>query len=314
MSQLLEVTLSKRVRLESHFAKDLPRFDGDATQVRQVVMNLITNASEAIGDEEGVVRLTTGTMMCDRACLDGPAVVRDCRHGAVLREGRYVYLEVSDTGCGMTSETIGRIFEPFFTTKFTGRGLGLSALLGIVHSHAGAIEIRSEPGMGTRVRVLFPANTAVDEPSIASLRSPSSDMANRGLILLVDDDETIRRAVRQMLEHIGFDVVVAGDGRDAIEVFREHQQQITAVVLDLTMPVMNGEQTFRALRAISPDVKVVLSSGYTDLEVSRRFASGGLAGFLKKPFDIEELQGVLARALDDRRPITVSPGQSRPES
>ena len=303
MSQLLEVAISKKVTLRCKFEKSLPRFDGDATQVRQVVMNLITNASEAIGDQIGSVTLTTGAMLCDRAYLDGPAIVRDRLHGSTRREGKYVFLSVADTGCGMTPETIGRIFEPFFTTKFTGRGLGLSALLGIVHGHSGAIEIHSEVGKGTTVKVLFPANLAADDSSTTAVRSPRTEVIGKGSILFVDDEEAIRNVVRQMLENIGFEVLLAANGRAAIELFRERQHDIVAVIVDLTMPVLDGAQTFRELRTVRSDVKVILSSGYTSHEVSRRFASGGLAGFLKKPFDVEELQGVLADALEVRGAI-----------
>jgi PAS domain S-box-containing protein len=295
MSQLLEVAISKKVEIRSTLEAGLPEFDGDATQVRQIVMNLITNASEAIGDATGVVTLTTGAMFCDRAYLDGDAIVRDRRHGALRSEGMYVFLEVADTGCGMTPATIGRIFEPFFTTKFTGRGLGLSALLGIVDGHAGAISIRSEVGTGTTIRVLFPANDAAAvAPSPTAVRRPRPEVVERRTLLVVDDEEALRRAVRQMLEHLGFDVLIAANGQEAIALFHEHQGEIAAVILDLTMPVLDGEQTFRELRMVRGDVKVILSSGYTSHEVSRRFADGGLAGFLKKPFDMDELRSVLA--------------------
>ena len=306
MSQLLRVAISKKVVLRCSFAEGLPSFDGDATQVRQVVMNLITNASEAIGDQTGQIQLTTSAMVCDRAYLDGRAIVRDRLHGAPLREGRYVFLEVADTGCGMTPETIERIFEPFFTTKFTGRGLGLSALLGIVHGHSGAIEIRSEVGAGTTIRVLFPMNVATDAVSSTVVRNPTPEPGSKGLILFVDDEEAIRTVVQQMLENLGFDVLLASNGQDAIELFRERQHEIAAVIVDLTMPILDGEQTFRQLRLIRPDAKVILSSGYSNLKVSPRFANGGLAGFLKKPFDMHELEGLLADALDVRRPTSGS--------
>ena len=295
MSQLLEVAVPKNVVLRTKLDADLPRFDGDATQVRQVIMNLLTNAAEAIGEHAGTVTLTTGVKMCSRAFLDGASIVRDQVKGSPPKEARYVYLSVTDTGSGMAPETRERIFEPFFTTKFTGRGLGLSALLGIVQGHEGAIEICSTLGKGTTFNVLFPASssvaTAVVAEAPAQMRSPA---LGRGLVLLVDDEEPIRVAVAQLLEILGYDVLSAADGAQAIELFRERRGDVSAVILDLTMPVLSGEQTFHQLRELQPDVKVILASGYSNVEVSRRFATGALAGFLKKPFDFDELQLVLA--------------------
>ena len=299
MVQLLGVAISKKATLRCSLESGMPLFEGDATQVRRVIMNLITNASEAISDEPGIVTLTTGAMHCDRAYLDRPTIVRDHVHGATLREGTYVFLEVADTGCGMSPATLARIFEPFFTTKFAGRGLGLSALLGIVHGHAGAIDLRSEVGRGTTVRVLFPATGADNVTRAAPAPDVKAERLDRKTILFVDDEELIRNAVEMMLEQAGFNVLVAANGQLAIDVFRERHADITAVILDLTMPVLDGEQTFRELRLIRPDARVILSSGYTTLEVSRRFPPGQLAGFLKKPFDSNELMVVLSHALLD---------------
>ncbi len=295
-SELLQVAISQKVTLCYNFQPNLPRFDADATQVRRVVMNLITNAAEAIGERHGSVTLTTGTMMCDRAYLDGPAIVRDGLHDANRREGEYVFLSVADDGCGMTPETLGRIFEPFFTTKFAGRGLGLSALLGIVHGHAGAVAIESAVGIGTTVRVLFPSSGGTADR--IAMPEPRRAIAGSRRLLFVDDEGEIRNAVRQMLELLGFDVLLAATGREAIELYREHEHDIALVILDLTMPTFDGEQTYRELRAISSTVKVILSSGYTSSEVSQRFARDALAGFLKKPFDTDDLERVLANALE----------------
>src|SRR5208337_153343 len=189
---------------------DLPSVLADATQLRQVVMNLITNASEAIGELSGSVTLSTGVMDCDVAYLKGAV---DYSNNAV-GPGQYVYLEVSDTGCGMDAETVPRIFDPFFTTKFMGRGLGLAAVMGIVRGHKGAIRISSEPGKGTTFRVLFPASGAAvpavqSEPAVVPGRST-------GTVLVVDDEETIRKLAQRMLEYSGCSVLLAGGGREAI--------------------------------------------------------------------------------------------------
>ncbi|MBE7560041.1 response regulator [bacterium] len=255
-------------------------------------MNLIINASEAIGEASGVIVISTGAVECDRAYLAGSYIDED------LPPGLYVYLEVADTGCGMTPETLARVFDPFFSTKFTGRGLGLAAVLGIVRGHRGAIKVYSEPGRGTTFKVLFPAssrpvqNDAVRQPAAARWRGV-------GLILVVDDEETVRTLARRMLERLGFTVLVASDGQEGVEIFRQHADEVRAVLLDMTMPHMDGEEAFRELRRIRPDVRVVLSSGYNEQDATNRFAGKGLAGFIQKPYCLEDLCDVIRRALGE---------------
>jgi len=278
MSHMLEISVSKSVVLKYHFASDLPAVEGDATQIRQVVLNLITNASEAIGSKSGVISVSTGAMVCDRAYLGSSYLDEK------LPEGVYAYLEVADTGCGMDEETKKRLFDPFFTTKFTGRGLGMSAVLGIVRGHRGAIKIYSEVGKGTSVKVLFPA---VDEPAEGRSEPEETGIGQwrgRGTVLVVDDEESVCAVARQMLEYYGFRVLTAGDGQEALRVFRLHGREIVCVVLDLTMPHMDGEVTFRELRRIDPEVRVLLSSGYNQQDVTQRFVGKGLAGFIQKPY------------------------------
>ncbi|MFH1574644.1 MAG: response regulator [Acidobacteriota bacterium] len=300
MAHLLDVSISKKATLTYNFAEDLPAFDGDAAQIRQVVMNLIVNASEAIGDRSGVITLSTGAMECDRAYLDDVCEILRADLGEPPPEGLYAYLEVADTGCGMDAETIGKIFDPFFTTKFTGRGLGLSAVLGTMRGHNGVLKISSEVGKGTTFRALFPASEQTAGGFAVPVKDVSGGNAWRGsgTVLLVDDEAAIRPIGKRMLERIGFSVLTAPDGREAMNLFAGHSDEIVCVLLDLTMPKMDGEETFLEMRRVNPDVPIVLCSGYDEQDVSRRFTGKGLAGFIQKPFDMaslrEKLAGVLA--------------------
>ena len=301
MAHLLEATISKKAVLQCNSAEDLPSFAGDATQIRQVIVNLTTNASEAIGDRDGVIVLSTGARACDRAYLDD--VTQALRTGLdePLSEGVYVYLEVADTGCGMDAQTIERIFDPFFTTKATGRGLGMSAVLGILRGHRGALKIHSELGKGTTCRVLFSA-MAPTEDGLADRRSHETEATHwrgSGTVLIADDEEQVLSVVRQMLEHIGFCVLTAPNGRGALEVFREHADEIVCVLLDLTMPHMDGVEAFREISQLDPGVKVVLCSGYHEQDVIQRFSGEGLAGFIQKPFSVAGLRAALGEIIYD---------------
>jgi two-component system, cell cycle sensor histidine kinase and response regulator CckA len=290
MAQMLEVSISKKVVLSYNFAPYLPSASGDATQLRQVILNLVINASEAIGDQPGVISIRTSSIMCDRAYL------ADIWINDRLDEGEYLVLEVTDTGCGMDREVIEKIFDPFFTTKFTGRGLGMAAVLGIVRGHKGAMTIYSEKGKGSTFRLLLPAVRGAADQQVSH---PLAEQLWRGsgTVLLVDDEEIIRTLGQDMLQELGFNVLTAADGVEAIEVFSNNAEQIDCVLLDLTMPHLDGEQTFRELRRIKPEVKVVISSGYNEAEVSQKFIGKGEVGFIQKPYKLVEmskkLQGVL---------------------
>jgi CheY-like chemotaxis protein len=284
------------------FASALPTFEGDATQIRQVIMNLITNASEALGGESGSVSVATGAMVCDREFLDATGAAFLSGLDELPQEGEYVYLEVTDTGCGMEPETLERIFDPFFTTKMTGRGLGMAAALGIVRGHKGLMRVNSKAGKGTTFRILFPVSQASFAPATVAERSATGKDTWRGggTMLVVDDEEQVCSVAREMLERIGFSVLTAADGHEAVEVFREHAAQIVCVLLDLTMPHLDGEQVFDEMRAIRSDVKAIITSGYDEQEATRRFAGKNLAGFLQKPYDLEDLQAVLREALEGK--------------
>jgi CheY-like chemotaxis protein len=290
MSHILQVSVSKKAVLRYRFGKGLPAVKADATQLRQVIMNLITNASEALGDASGVIEVSSGIMECDRTYLSESYLDDN------LPEGRYVYLEVSDTGCGMDIETRSRIFDPFFTTKFMGRGLGLAAVLGIVRGHKGAIKVYSELNKGTTIKILFPAVewTQADRTQIAE---QSTLPLGGGTILLIDDDPSVLEVASSMLERLGFKAFTASDGQEGLELFRERVAEIDFVLLDLTMPRLNGEEVFREMRRIRKDVRVILSSGYNEQEVTQRFAGKGLAGFVQKPYTMKKLQEILKRSL-----------------
>jgi PAS domain S-box-containing protein len=303
ISHLLEVSISKKSVLKHSLAENLPTFDGDVTQIRQVIMNLITNASEAIGDKSGVIALSTGAMDCDRAYLDDINEVVRASLDEPLPEGVYTYIEVADTGCGMDAQTIEKVFDPFFTTKFTGRGLGMSAVLGIVRGHRGALKIYSEVGKGTTFKILFPANELPDNGFAVRRKDQAEgkDWRGSGTVLIADDEETVCTVVKKMLELMGFSVLTVPDGREALKVFREHANEIVCVLLDLTMPHMDGEEAFRVMRRLHPGVTVILCSGYNEHDATQRFAGKGLAGFIQKPYNMAALRKKLMEVLRDER-------------
>ena len=293
MAHLLEVTISKKVILKFDLAENLPAIEADASQVRQIVMNLITNASEAIGDRSGAITLASGVMEISRAYLKEVYLDED------LLEGYYIFLEVADTGCGMDEATRAKLFDPFFTTKFAGLGLGMSAVLGIVRGHGGAIKIYSEVGKGTTVKVLFPSSEEAPRkrPSGQDAESPTAWRGD-GSILVADDEEGVLAMAKMMLERAGFKVLTARDGAEAVELFRDHADEISAVLLDMTMPKLNGEEAFCEMRQIRSDVCVILSSGYDEQDATDRFVGKGLAGFLQKPYDFDTLLTKLRQVLE----------------
>ncbi len=294
MVHLLKVSISKRAVMNIELAHPMPAITADAAQVRQVVMNLITNASDAVGEQSGTISIHTGVMDCDADYL------RETYLDDELAEGQYVFLHVGDTGVGMDRETQKRVFDPFFSTKFAGRGLGLAAVLGIVRGHKGAIKIYSEPGKGTTFRVLFPVSAQAGELRSVSVRKPALADFDQ-TILLVDDEEMVRAVAGSMLESLGCNVVLAGDGAEALALYTERPTQFDLVLLDLTMPHMDGETCYRRLQRIREDVRVLLTSGYNEHDLMARFAGKGLAGFLQKPYRIEILAEKLKAALGNKK-------------
>ncbi|MFQ5417524.1 MAG: PAS domain S-box protein [Myxococcota bacterium] len=292
MAQLLETSIADDTVLEYRLDAGLARVSADDTQVGQVVMNLLSNAVEALGDEGGRITIETGALEIDDA--SGLQTVL----GQPLETGSYAFLEVRDSGCGMDDDTRSRIFDPFFTTKFTGRGLGLAAVLGIVRGHSGAIDLESEPGRGTRFRVLFPCcdspgETAAPEPLAAG------EWRGAGTILVVDDDESVRELTAETLERAGLTVLCAGSGREGVESFRRHRDDIRAVFLDRTMPDLSGERVFDEIRRMDANVAVILMSGYSEERAILHFAAADLSGFLQKPYLPETLIDKVREALEN---------------
>jgi PAS domain S-box-containing protein len=288
IATLLETTIPKKVQLRLELQRDLPPIEADVAQVQQIVMNLVINGAEAIGDAQGTVLVATGVQEVDEAY----AATLFAAEG--LTSGTYVFLEVHDTGHGMDETTKNKIFDPFFTTKFTGRGLGLAAVLGIVRGHRGAIKVYSSPGRGTTFKVFFPTSRG---RAVPARRTSALDYRGQGLVLVIDDDAGVRRTVCRMLSLLGFSAMQAADGREGVEIFVRHVAEIVLVILDMTMPKMNGEETFREIRRIRADTPVILTSGYSEIEATRRFTSKGLAGFLEKPFTPSDLAAKLAKVV-----------------
>ena len=289
MAELLTMSISKNTELAFHFAEKLPLVKGDATQLRQVLMNLITNASEALEDTPGTVRIRTGTMQCSQQDIESLHVSDG------LIPGDYVFIEVADSGCGIDCAVLDRIFDPFYSTKFTGRGLGLAAVLGIVRGHGGGIGVSSAPGKGTAFRILLPPHEApVPRPE-------RTDDRGRGLasgsVLIIDDETHVRELAEQMLTAAGYRVLAAPDGDTGVALLESDGHEVDIVLLDLAMPGMDGVATFEKLRMVNRTVPVVLCSGYGKELSIARFPDGALAGFLGKPFRMGELVQTVSQVL-----------------
>jgi signal transduction histidine kinase/CHASE1-domain containing sensor protein/CheY-like chemotaxis protein len=291
MTSLLQVSMAKKSTLRLELAPDLPMVEGDAAQLQQVVMNLITNAAEAIGEAPGRILVCTAVLE-----LEGDGL-QTAIPGSTLAAGTYVTLEVSDDGCGMAPEVLARIFDPFYTTKVTGRGLGLSAMLGIVKKHQGAIKIYSEVGVGSTFRLFFPA--CHTEPRAEAMPEAEDTGPLSGTVLLVDDEAAVRDATGLALENLGLQVLMAADGQAALELFMADPGAIDLVLMDLTMPRMNGHECFHLLRAQRADLNIILSSGYNALNVDLQ-ALDGLAGFLQKPYTLRSLRRLVRSCLAAR--------------
>ena len=295
---LFRTAIAKTVAMQLDLFPQPTTTEADPGQVQQVIINLITNASEAIGDRAGTITLTTGSQACDETYLS------QSRLSEKPSPGRFAYLEVSDTGSGMDGETLQRIFDPFFTTKFMGRGLGMSAVLGIVRGHKGAILVESTIGHGTTIRVLFPASAA--EPGRDAVASSASHQVAdlptpTGTVLVVDDEESVRTLAVAYVQRLGFRAISAADGEEALRLFERHAADISCVLLDLTMPRMDGLSAFRQMRRLRPDVKVILCSGYGEQEATQRFTSEGLAGFIQKPYILRDLREMIQQTLKGSR-------------
>ena len=291
-AHLLKHSVSKKAVLSFALHPALSAVEADPTQIQQVIMNLVINASDAMGEDGGVIRLSTGLVWLTR-----DAAVEAGLLGAMdPAEGNYAFIEVSDSGCGMSAETKARIFDPFFTTKFTGHGLGLSAVLGIVRSHRGALRLTSEPGRGTTFQLLFPC-VAGDDEGMASSREQQAPWRGQGRVLVVDDEAEVRSTAVAMLRRLGFEATLANDGLAAVETFRASPDRFAFVLMDLTMPGLDGKQAFYAMKAIRQDVRAVMMSGFNEQEASRHFSGHETAGFLQKPFGFDDLSSTVHKVL-----------------
>jgi PAS domain S-box-containing protein len=293
IAALVQSSIPKNVHVRLQLDELLPDVHADPSQLQQIIMNLIINGAEAIPPNEvGTVIVTTTSQAVDENYI--LTILSPCD----VKPGQYVCLEVHDTGKGMDTETQARIFDPFFTTKIKGRGLGLAAVLGIVGSHQGAIKVYSQPGKGSTFKVLLPAQA--QPVGIKQSASARESLRGEGTILVIDDEEVIRKVAKTSLEQLyGYTVLLAQNGEQGIELCRLHSNQIRAVVLDLMMPGLSGEETYRQLRLTHPNLPVILSSGYSDSEAMLRFSGKDLAGFLKKPYTAAEIGGVIKKTLTE---------------
>jgi two-component system cell cycle sensor histidine kinase/response regulator CckA len=286
---LIHTSLAKNASLAVNLARDLPKVNGDATQIRQVVMNLIINASEALKDNQGIITVSTGVIDFQPG-QSSPTNPLDEQAAA----GRYIYFLVNDNGIGMTREVQEKIFDPFFTTKFTGRGLGLAAVLGIINSHGGAIRIYSEPGVGTSIRVLLPHQG----PDGVVEEETTTTPGEGGTVLVIDDEQVVQQTTSDTLRRLGYAVLNASDGLEGLELFKSHHEQITLVLLDLTMPNLGDEETYTHLRKIDSEKPVVIMSGFSEQDILQKFVGRGIAAFLQKPISPARLMTVVKEVMD----------------
>jgi len=301
MESILARTVAKKVRLEIRFAEGVPPIEGDPSQIRQVLMNLVINGSEAIGAVGGVITIAVGACFpTHEEMREGEAADGD--PGGKIQPGSYVKIEVSDTGCGIDPDQLPKIFQPFYSTKFTGRGLGLAAVQGIVRSHRGAVRVRSSPGQGTTFTVLLPTAAGMAE-GLTGATDHRVSWRGSGTVLLADDEEIVRVIGRRMLQHLGFEVILAADGREALECLElaaRAGKPFVCVVLDLTMPHLDGFEVLQEIHARYAGLPVVLSSGYHEQDVLEKCRSEKPDGFVQKPYHVKELAAVLQEALKRR--------------
>jgi len=294
---LLHAALPGETALHLELASMLPAFTADPEQLRQLLVNLVTNAAEAIGRAPGTVEVRTGVEYCDTARLARSHLEEK------PTPGRFAFVEVIDTGCGMDAATQQRLFDPFFSTKFAGRGLGMPVVLGIVRAHRGALFVDSSPGRGTTVRALFPAPRESALPPAVAPEATAPEARPAGLlVLVVDDEEPVRKIAQRMGQRLGFEVLTANDADAGIALLRTHAATVACAVLDLTMPTMDGIECLRAMRAIQPNLPAVLASGFAVTTIEARHADAGFTAFLQKPFTMEQFAAVIRQATAAAKP------------
>lgn len=292
LMKLLGASFSKKVSLTCHLPETIPLVEGDPTQIRQVIMNLVINGAEAIGEESGTIHIRSGSeTVKDEKNQPGPLLLSP-------EPGEYVTIEVTDSGCGMDEETIEKIFDPFFTTKVTGHGLGLAAVHGIIRSHGGGIRVRSMKGIGTTFVIYLPAKERPDISAV-SHNQPDSVMGS-GTILVADDEDDVRDLVESVLKKGGYRVITANDGIEALNLFKSLNGEIDAVILDLSMPNLSGTETLCQIRALSTTVPVILSSGFCEVDIAERHSENQSSGFIQKPYRPKALLNILSEVLNHK--------------
>jgi CheY-like chemotaxis protein len=282
---LIQAGIPRKVDVVLEFDAPLPHVEADVSQLRQLIMNLIINGAEAIGDNPGTVRVSATSQYLPADTIRQRFFASD-----EVEDGEFVMLRVEDSGCGMDPSTQSRVFDPFFTTKLLGRGLGLAAALGIIRQHRGGIRLESTPGAGTTFEVVLPATArkSTEQPLLSQT------------VLVVDDEEIVRSVAKAALGKFGYGVVLAENGREGIEIFAREPERFSAVLLDLSMPVMGGEEALQRILEVRPDAKVILISGYDELDVMRRVGRARAAGFLQKPFTASRLAHTVREAVNQR--------------
>ncbi|MBN2162395.1 MAG: DUF3365 domain-containing protein [Pontiellaceae bacterium] len=287
---MLKSSIAPKARMLLDLDSDISCVHADHAQMRQVLINLVLNAAEACGDKPCDITISCGKQEYDEEFPDAFYVIPPAE------EITYNYIEVSDNGCGVAPADISRIFEPFFSTKFTGRGLGLAAVRGIIQEHKGAIRVHSVVDLGTSVRILIPPCKKTD-PCILTKEEDHANWKGKGMVLLVDDEETVRSISSRTLQWLGLEVLTADDGPAAISLYQDNTERINAVLLDLTMPHMSGEKVLDQLRMINPKVCVIIASGYSEAEIADIAREKQVAGYLQKPYTLSKLRSVLAPLL-----------------
>ncbi len=290
MAHLLDVSILK-TEIIYDLEPKLPPIEANMTQIRQVILNLITNASESFEDKKGHIRIKTGCRWFNEQYFASTFIDNK------LTAGDYVFLEVTDTGSGISKDIQNKIFDPFFSTKFSGRGLGLAAVLGIVKSHDGAISLTSNPGHGTRITILFRISKD-EEQQAKGKKSGRSILDGSGTILVVDDEKDIQYVAQKHLESVGYNVLTASDGAEALRIYRDRSRDITLVILDMYMPGLGGNEVYQKLLKINSKIKVILCSGYEEQNTRKKFPANGLAGFIRKPFLRQELLSTVDKVIN----------------
>ena len=301
MSHLLDISGGRRNLLKYRLFEKLPVIEGDMNQMRQAILNLVTNAAEAVGDRDGPVTIATGLQECDADYLAGTYVQDN------LSPGAYVFLEVEDSGCGMTAETLAHAFEPFFTTKSMGRGLGLAAVIGIVRGLGGGIKVTSEPARGSRFRLLFPVARTFPPPALAAAKAAAEKWRGAGTVLLVETEAASRKTARGLLEELGFDVLAVSSGFEATEVFRARSAEVRLLVVSSSLSRLDLEHLFLEVSQVRNQPRVVVAAAEGELDPLKRLLQPRVAGFVHKPFEGAELREVMREALETAAPAASAP-------